>query len=169
MDDNPLSKLLNGTLSEYDFGVTRHGFAPHGRDYEFTIQDSLCIDPGTYKLIFTHVVDLKFETRVGDKIWPMSWGDEFTDYARWQASGEPDGYVFGTRWSLAYPGISMGLQNTEAQSWSNRLQRRMHSASLETDCFCISLIFGDVRHHKISDEVGIMRQVLIPLSPGTIQ
>ena len=45
--ENPLTKLLNGELSEYDFGVLEHGFAPHGRDYTFVIQDSLCNDPGT--------------------------------------------------------------------------------------------------------------------------
>jgi hypothetical protein len=169
MDDNPLSKLLNGTLSEYDFGVTKHGFAPHGRDYSFTIQDSLCIDPGTYELTFTHVVDLKYETRVGDKIWPISWGDEFTNYARWQASGEPEGYVFGTDWTLAYPGIRILPSNAEAQHWSSRLQRPMYSASLETDRFCITLIFGGVRHQRLSDDVGIMQQVLILLSPSNLQ
>jgi hypothetical protein len=169
MDDNPLSKLLNGELSEYDFGVTEHGFAPHGRDYRFMIQDSLCIDPGTYELTFTHVVDLKYKTRVGDKFWSISWGDEFTDYARWQASGEPEGYVFGTNWTLAYPGISIVPDNAEAQDWSSRLQRQMYSASLETDRFCISLVFGGLRHQKVSDEVGIMRQVLIPLSPSKVQ
>ena len=169
MDDNPLSKLLNGTLSEFDFGVTEHGFASHGRDYRFMIQDSLCIDPGTYELTFTHVVDLKYETRVGDRIWPISWGDEFTDYAKWQASGEPEGYVFGTKWSLAFPGISIMPSNADAYRWSSRLQRPMYSASLETDLFCISLVFAGVRHQKMSDGVGIMQQVLIPLSPTKVQ
>jgi len=54
--ENPLARLLKDSLSEYDFGVLEHGFAPHGRDYRFVIQDSLCIDPGTYELTFTHVV-----------------------------------------------------------------------------------------------------------------
>ncbi len=69
--ENPLTKLLNGALSEYDFGVLEHGFAPHGRDYRFVIQDSLCNDPGTYQLTFTHVVDLKYQTRVAEKVWPI--------------------------------------------------------------------------------------------------
>jgi hypothetical protein len=115
MNNNPLTKLMKGTLSEYDFGVLEHGFAPHGRDYRFLIQDSLCSDPGTYELIFTHVVNLKYETRVSEKIWPISWADEFTDYARWKASGEPEGYVFGTDWSVAYPGISILPESTGAQ------------------------------------------------------
>ncbi|WP_162601357.1 hypothetical protein [Occallatibacter savannae] len=48
---NPISLLLNGSLTDCDFGVMEHGFAPHGRDYRFVIQDSLCRDPGTYELI----------------------------------------------------------------------------------------------------------------------
>jgi hypothetical protein len=162
--ENPLAELLTGTLSEFDFAVLEYGFAPHGRDYRFLIQDSLCNDPGTYELIFTHVVDLKYETRVGEKIWPLSWGDEFTDYARWKASGEPEGYVFGTDWSLAYPGISILLASPEAQDWSKRLCRPMYSARVETDLFCISLVFSDVRHRKLSDEIGTVQKVLIPLS-----
>jgi hypothetical protein len=58
----------------------------------------------------------------------------------------------------------------EAQDWSNRLQRPMHSASIETDRFCISLVFSETRHRKVSDGVGIVRQVLIPLdTPGKLQ
>jgi hypothetical protein len=170
MTDNPLTRLLNVSLSEYDFAVVEHGFAPHGRDYRFLIQDSLCNDPGTYELVFTHVVDLKFETRVADDLWSKSWPDEFTDYARWKTAGSPEGYVFGTDWSLAYPGITILSAIPNASSWSNRLQHPMHSASIETDRFCISLVFSDVRHRKVSDEVGIVGRVLIPIPPsGPIQ
>jgi len=170
MTENPLSRILNGSLSQYDFGVLEHGFAPHGRDYRFVIQDSLCNDPGTFELTFTHVVNLKYETRVAEAVWPISWADEFTDYAKWKASGEPEGYVFGTDWSLAYPGISILLASPEAQDWSKRLQRPMYSASVETDRFCISLVFSGVHHRKLSDEIGVVRKVLIPLpAPGKIQ
>jgi hypothetical protein len=160
---HPLGDLLDGTLSAYDFGVMEHGFAPHGRDYKFVIQDSLCGDPGTYELIFTHVVELKYTTRVGDAIWGTSWADEFTDYSKWQASGEPEGYVFGTDWSLAYPGIKIPASSPEAQGWSERLQRQMYSASIETDRFCITLTFNEVRHRKLSDETGTVRQPVIHL------
>jgi hypothetical protein len=164
-DKNPLTGLLNGTLSDCDFGVLEHGFVPHGRDYRLVIQDSLCKDPGTYELTFTHVVDLKYETRVGDNVWFISWGDEFTDYTTWTASGEPEGYVFGTDWSLAYPGITIPPPNSDEQDWTKRLQHPMYSASVETDRFRISLVFSDVRHRKISNDVGLVRQVVIHLSP----
>jgi hypothetical protein len=162
--ENPLSKLLNGSLSQCDFGVLEHGFAPHGRDYRFIIQDILCRDPGTYELTFTHVTALKYETRVGEKTWSISWGDEFTDFAKWQAAGEPEGYVFGTAWSLAWPGISNLHATSEAQDWSTRLQRPMHPFTIETDRFCITLVFSEARHRKLSDETGVVRQAVIPMS-----
>jgi hypothetical protein len=130
-----LAALLGGALCEYDFAVLEHGFVPHGRDYRFVIQDKLCANPGTYELVFTHVVDLKYETRVADELWKISWTDEFTNFADWKASGEPDGYVFGTEWSLAYPGITIPDSNPEADIWSERLKRRMYSARIETDQF----------------------------------
>ena len=164
MTGNPLSELLKGALSEYDFGVLEHGFAPHGRDYRFVIQDSLCTAPGTYELVFTHVVDLKYETRVGDSVWQTSWADEFTDYAKWQASGEPEGYVFGTDWSLAYPGITILVSSPEAQRWSERLHRPMYAAMIETDRFSISLIYSTVGHRKVSDQSDLVRRVVIPLT-----
>jgi len=160
---HPLGDLLDGTLSACDFAVMEHGRVSHDRDYKFVIQDSLCNDPGTYELVFTHVVDLKYTTRVGDTIWRTSWTDEFTDYSKWQASGEPEGYVFGTDWSLAYPGIKFPVSSPEEQSWSERLQRLMYSASIETDRFCISLIFSEVRHRKLSDETGVVGQSVIHL------
>jgi len=168
--ENPLKELLNGALSGYDFAVLEHGFAPHGRDYRFLIEDTLCKIPGTYELTFTHVVNLKYHTRVGENVWSISWSDEFTDYARWKALGEPRGYVFGTNWSLAYPGISILIGSPEALDWSKRLHRPMHSVSIETDRFCISLVFSKARHQKLSDETGTVRKVVIPLlSPDNIQ
>jgi hypothetical protein len=161
--ENPLSKLFDGSLSQYDFGILEHGFAPHGRDYRFIIQDSLCRDPGTYELTFTHVTDLKYETRIGEKNWSLSWGDEFTDFAKWQAAGEPEGYVFGTGWSLAWPGMSNLQATAEAQDWSRRLQRPMQSVTIETDRFRMSLVFSEVRHRKLSDETGVVRQSVIHL------
>jgi len=163
---NPLGDLLHGTLSACDFGVMEHGFAPHGRDYRFVIQDSLCDDPGTYELAFTHVVDLKYTTRVGDAVWQTSWSDEFTDYSKWRAAGEPEGYVFGTDWSLAYPGIKIPTSSAEAQIWSERIQRQMYSATIETDRFSISLIFSDVRHRRLSAEAAVVRQSVISLVGG---
>src|SRR5688500_5261006 len=98
--DHPLKQILEEWLPEIDFCVLSHGLAAHGRDYVLALQSA-----GTYELTLTHVVEMHYETRVRDDVWPRSWDDSFTDYATWQAAGEPDGYVWGTGWSLAFPGL----------------------------------------------------------------
>ncbi len=92
-------------MAHCDFAVLGHGLLPHGRDYAFMIEDCLGRDPGRHEIVFTHCVALEYETRVRDDVWPVSWADEFLDYQRWIAAGEPDGYVWGSEWSMAYPGV----------------------------------------------------------------
>ena len=118
---------------------------------------------GTYELILTHVVELHYETRVHDEVWPKSWDDCLTDYAAWEAAGEPDGYVWGTNWSLAYPGFDTPDDDPVATQWSQRLGKQMFFLALVTDRFRLSLVFHDVRTRKLSEDDATIRQVLIPL------
>jgi hypothetical protein len=92
------------------------------------------------------------------------WDDCLTDYATWKAAGEPDGYVWGTNWSLAYPGLDTPDDDPVAARWSQRLGKPMFFLALETDRFRLSLVFHDVRVRKLSDDDSTVRQVLIPLS-----
>jgi hypothetical protein len=123
MAENPIRKATQEWLPEIDFGVLSHGFAPHGRDYVLVLQASA----GTYEVTLTHVVESHYETRVHDEVWPMSWDDRLTDYAVWEAEGKPDGYVWGTNWSLAYPGLEAPADDPKAAQWSQRLGKPMHS------------------------------------------
>ena len=102
---NPLTRLLQERLPAIDVGVMAHGFAAHGRDYFFRLENSFGPTPGTFELTFTHVVEFNYVTAVRDDVWHRSWNDDFTNYVRWENAGEPDGYVFGTNWSLASPGF----------------------------------------------------------------
>ncbi|MBB4151662.1 hypothetical protein ACFSUK_31030 [Sphingobium scionense] len=107
---HPLSILFEHGLPELDIGVMSHGFTEHGRDYFFVIEDCIGVSPGTYRLTFTHVVELEYGTAISPATWSTSWSDEFTDYARWEAAGEPEGYVFGTNWGRV-PGGGVGTVN----------------------------------------------------------
>jgi hypothetical protein len=151
---------LREWLPEIDFAVLRHGFAPHGRDYLLIVQVGRT---GTFELTLTHVVELHYETRVSDGAWPTSWDERFTDYAKWLAAGEPDGYVWGTNWSLAYPGLEIPDDDPIAARWSERLGKSMHAVSVETDRFRLSVVFHDALAKKLSDDVSTIAQVLIPL------
>ncbi len=122
-------------------------------------------DPGTYQLDFTHCVKAELETRVGDGAWPASWSDEFIDYDRWLAAGSPEGYVWGTNWSLAFPGLVAVRDSPEADDWTQRLGQQMHELTLETDRFHLRLIFHSIRSRKLNDDQRTVSSVIIPLPP----
>lgn len=156
---NPLRRELVTWLPEYDFGVMSHGFAPHGRDYVWIIEAG-----GTYRLTLTHVVELHYETRVlTGKSNPEAWDDRLTDYATAYAEGSPEGYVWGTNWSLAYPGIETPDSHPQASHWSDKTGRPMHAMSIETDRFKITAIFHECRSEKLSDDAPTLSKVLIPI------
>ena len=159
---HPLDGLFEW-LPELDFAVLYHGWAQHGRDYLLVIQDVIGADPGTHEIRFTHVVRCDYETRVADDVWIRSWTDEFTDYQQWLAAGEPDGYVWGTNWSNAYPGLTGYGRSRVAAKWSKSLGKQMFEASLETDRFHLTLIFHSLRWRKLSDDTATISQVHIPL------
>ncbi len=160
---HPLDELLEW-LPEVDFAVLEHRFASHGRDYLVLIEDCLSMNPGQHEIVFTHCVSAGVETRVGDEVWPRSWSDEFTDYARWTSAKEPDGYVWGTNWSLAYPGIRANRDSTQAAEWSKRLGKQMFEITLETDRFSFRLIFHSIRTRKISEKSETISRIIIPLN-----
>jgi hypothetical protein len=96
-----LDELLKW-LPDVDFAVLGHRFASHVGDYILFIE---ALNQGQHEIAFSHCVRADCETGVMDEVWPKSWSDEFIDYERWTSAKEPDGYVWGTKWSLAYPGI----------------------------------------------------------------
>jgi hypothetical protein len=158
---HPLDELLRW-LPEVDFAVLEHRFASHGRDYVILIEDCLSSNQGQHEICFTHCVRAACETRVRDDVWPKSWGDEFIDYERWISAKEPDGYVWGTKWSLAYPGIRAIQDSSQAAEWSRRLGKPMFETTLETDRFFLRLIFHSIRSRKISDKSETISRSIIP-------
>ena len=161
---NPAHTLLQ-TFLAYDFAVLAHGWAPHGRDYLFYIQDCLGADPGEHVWRFTHCVRADCETRVGDDVWPKAWTDDFIDFERWQASGEPSGYVWGTNWSNAYPGLTILDSSPVADEWTERVGKPFYECALETDRFFIRLVYHHIQTRKLNDNIGTIKAVTIPLGP----
>ena len=131
-------------LPIFDVAILRHGFAPHGRDYHLVT--------GEYEYRFSHVVAQHLETRVRDDVWQRSWDDVFTDSAAWERAHSPEGYLWGTCWSLAYPGQTVSATSPRAEEWSKRLGRPMVEIRIETDRFLLVLVFHDVHIDKLNGE-----------------
>ena len=159
---HPITALLDW-LPDCDFGVMDHGFVPHGRDYSFLVESSMGKRPGRHQVQFTHVAELSYATAVADDVWARSWGEAFVDYQSWLDAGEPDGYVWGTCWSMAWPGIRAIEPSARAAAWATRLGNSMHEVEIETDRFRINLIFHTLRWAKVSDETSTVPSVAIPL------
>jgi hypothetical protein len=151
-------------LNLVDVGIFRHGFTPYMRDYflEYEVGGTTS-QAGRYLCLFTHCVVAHIETRVGHDIWRKSWNNEFIDYQAWQDAGEPDGFVWGANWSLAYPGLEYIRNSKLAASWSERLKKEMHEVILETEAFGVQLIFHHVKVEKLSSDVGMINKVIFPL------
>lgn len=149
----------------FDIAILLHEFAPHGRDYVIVAETNWTGGrAGRYQYRFTHVVVQEFETRVRDDVWQTSWDDVFTDYDAWQRAGEPDGYVWGTCWSLAYPGQTVSETTERAKAWSRRVGQPMVELELETDRFRLTLVFHGVHITKLRDEHEVIDRATIPLS-----
>jgi len=151
-----------------DVAVLAHGFAPYMRDYDILIEamwgkKEWGDAKGRYLCRFTHCPEAHVVTSVGDEAWRQAWADTLIDYAEWQKDGEPEGYVWGVCWSMAYPGLRYIENSQLAAEWSERLGKEMHESELETNAFILRLIFHDFSIEKVSDEVGIIDKVLIPL------
>jgi hypothetical protein len=160
--DHPITRLLEW-LPECGFAVLKHGLAPHGRDYHMVIEQSSQHRPGRHRLIFTHVTEVAFTSEVRDDVWRASWADLFTHYGAWEEGGQPEGYVWGVNWSLAYPGIKAVEASAKADQWSRRLQHPMYEAELTTSQFRLALVFHDLRTQQIDDRTDLISQVTIPL------
>lgn len=162
MTEHPLQAAMASWLPEFDFAVLSHGFAGHGRDYLLAIQVA---GTGTYELTLTHVVEQHYETNVSLEVWPRSWDDILTDYKSWEANGcQPEGYVWGTNWSNAYPGIELPGEDAVALRWSNALGKPMFATELTTDRFKLRLVFHDAKWRKISEDDVTAASAIYPLS-----
>jgi hypothetical protein len=159
---HPAHKILEW-LPALDFAVFQHGLVEHGRDYFIDIQDCLGADPGDHRIVFTHCVRVDYETRVRDDVWPRSWDDVFTNYQQWIEAGEPDGYVWGTNWSNAYPGLCVVEPSEIADEWTKKIKKNLFEITLETDRFFLRLVFHDLHRAKLSDSTSTISKDIIPL------
>ncbi len=151
-----------------DVAILAHGFAPYMRDYDVLIETMWGFKEGEYTrgrylCCFTHCPEAHLITMIRDENWLKSWSDTFIDYATWEKSDEPGGFIWGVCWSNAYPGFSY-VENSElAAKWSLRFQKEMHEATIETNVFTLQLIFHDFIIKKVSDEVAVIDKFSIPV------
>ncbi len=119
---------------------------------------------GRYLYRFTHCTEAHCITAVPDDVWGQSGSDTYINYEEWIQAGEPEGFVWGTQWSMAYPGLTYLEGSALANHWSGRLQMPMHEVNIETEAFSLNLVFHDVFVRRLGNEVSIIDKAIIPFS-----
>jgi len=144
---NEVKRFLD-TETFFDAAILRHGFTDYMRDYEIIVggRDG---PPHTdvHRYQFVGCVDAIYATAIRPEVFAKSIPDEFVlsgpDYPE---KDEPDGFIWGTRWSCAYPGLEYLAPSERAARWSRLLGRPMHEVSIATEAFRLNLVFAEVRH-----------------------
>jgi hypothetical protein len=166
---------IDGDELFLDSGIVSHGYAPHLRDCDVVIDVSAPLPPeamigdttgsytmGRYRYRFTHIPEAHVTSEVDHDTCRLSWDDVFIDYEKWEAAGNPEGFVWGVNATDAYPGLSYVIDSPLAASWTARLGHEMHEVTVETNTFILRLVCHDLRVQQLA--VGDpLTQTLKPL------
>ncbi|MFY1620977.1 HalD/BesD family halogenase [Micromonospora sp. WMMD736] len=131
----------------FDQALVFHGFADFSRDYDLYVYigaaPSIGVVAQDLRYRFTHCVSAVTTTSVSPEVWRRSLDDRLT-----QPDGadvdELDGFVWGVRWQVLYPGLSVVADSPEAAEWSERLGMDFFEVLVETNTHTIRLIATDL-------------------------
>lgn len=138
----------------FDQALLFHGFAAHMRDYDLylhaTADPRTGVPPAHLRYRFTYCVRASVTSSVARDVWARSLHEIFTDHVEWLAAGSPEGYVWGVRWQMLYPGLTLLPPTPETQEWAARLGVPFHEALVETNAHTVSLVFSDLRVDEVA-------------------
>ena len=95
---------------------------------------------------FRHCVRASVTSAVTPETWRRSLDDRLIDF---EQGRELDGYVWGVRWQVLYPGAKLLPGTAETDTWSGRLGRPFHEALIETNGHNIALVFSDLSVDRV--------------------
>ena len=129
----------------FDQAILFHGFADYMRDYEVfiyaTADPRTGIRPEHLRYRFIRCVRATVTSAVPPEIWRRSLDERLVDY---EQGRDLDGYVWGVKWQVLYPGMKLVPDSADAQRWSHELGLPFCEASIETNGHNVSLIFSDL-------------------------
>lgn len=138
----------------FDAAILRHGFVDYMRDYELIVgaRDGPPHDD-LHRYQFVGCAEAVCRTNLRPSTFAESLPDAFVyagpDYPE---QDDPDGFVWGVRYSTAYPGLTYIEDGNGAQHWSDLLGRSMHEVTIETEAFHLRLVFASLRYEFLGRE-----------------
>jgi hypothetical protein len=97
---------------------------------------------------------------VSPEIWKRSLDERLVNYD--QGHGL-DGYVWGVRWQMLFPGMKLMPTSLDAKQWSRDVDLPFHEAVIETNGHNIFLVFSDLAVDTI--DIGHAPFVVSPGGP----
>ncbi|HEY0735212.1 MAG TPA: hypothetical protein VGD69_09935 [Herpetosiphonaceae bacterium] len=150
----------------FDAAILWHGFTDYMRDYEIIVgarNGPPYTDVHRYQFIgcvaamcTTALPPASFVQSLPDQL--VYAGPDYPD------QDVPDGFVWGVRYSTAYPGLTYVEQGEYARTWSQTLNYPMHEITLETEAFHLRLVFADVRYVFVGHDAAAWVRKMYPIS-----
>jgi hypothetical protein len=141
-----ISEIEAALANAFDQALVFHGFTDYMRDYEMVIQ--LSADPRSgiptkySRYVFVNCVQANASTALNSRIWSLSLDERLIDY---ETGVDLEGYVWGVKWQMLYPGFELVADSDSARSWSKDLGIPFYEARVDTNGHNLSLVFSDLR------------------------
>jgi hypothetical protein len=147
--DAEVQRLLDDV---FDQALVYHGFTDYMRDYELvvycTADPRTGIRPQHLRYLFKTCVHATAETAVSEEVWTRSLDDRLIDY---QTGVDLDGYVWGVKWQVLYPGAQLVTDSTRTDRWSRSLGLDFHEVRIETNGHNLTLIFSGLEVAEVDE------------------
>lgn len=129
----------------FDQGLVYHGYTDYIRDYELfvycTADPRTGVLPEHLRYLFKLCVHAEINTAVSPEIWARSLDERLIDY---ESGKDLDGYVWGVKWQVLYPGAQVVAGSERAKTWSRKLGVEFHEVRIGTNGNNLTLVFSDL-------------------------
>ncbi|MFV6026722.1 hypothetical protein [Streptomyces sp. NPDC056264] len=143
MDSAVLQQMLD---EAFDHAVVHHGYTHYMRDYEVIVYGTAApdtgIQPAYLRYLFRYCVEARCETSVPAVTWRVSLDDRLVDY---ETGADLDGYVWGVKWHLLYPGAKLLPESEVARRRSRAVGIDFHDVLIESNAHRLTLVFSDLQ------------------------
>lgn len=135
----------------FDQALVFHAFTDYMRDYELVIQASA--DPRTgipteyLRYVFVNCVQANVSTALDARLWERSLDDRLIEY---DTGVDLDGYVWGVKWQVLYPGFKFVDESVPARTWAEDLGIPFFEVRVETNGHNLNLVFSDLKVERVA-------------------
>jgi hypothetical protein len=111
------------------------------RDYDLVVTGFGHYSTLAFRLRFQNCVHMSAESALPQGAWAESLDDRLIDY---ETGADLDGYVWGVKLQVLYPGFTLVKNSAEAAAWTKRIGFPVRQVTVETNGHNLSLIFTDL-------------------------